>query len=181
MAREHLSSFPILQTNRLLLRRLVQDDAGEIFMLRSDEDVNRYLGRKRAENIADAKAFIEKIDGIVNSSDGFFWAVTPRDESSLAGTICFWNIDREKNKAELGYELLPAYQGKGIMTEAIAAVLRFGFDQLGFTSIEAWTHPGNLRSSALLEKAGFKRDHAAEAHKPADAPEMIYSLTATGY
>jgi [ribosomal protein S5]-alanine N-acetyltransferase len=82
------------------------------------------------------------------------------------------------SKAELGYELLASYQRKGIMTEAITAVLDFAFTQLALSKIEAWTHPQNERSSALLHKVNFRRDPDAEEAKPKDAKEFIYVLQA---
>jgi ribosomal-protein-alanine N-acetyltransferase len=175
------SLFPLLETERLQLRKLQVSDADKIFILRSDITHNQYLDRPLASSIDDAIAFINKIDGIVEKGDGYFWAIALKNEQDLAGTIGLWNIDHINAKAELGYELLPSYQHKGIMQEALAIVLTFAFTEMRLSLLEAWTHPGNKRSSALLEKFKFQRDPGAEAVKPADAPEYIYSLTATNY
>jgi [ribosomal protein S5]-alanine N-acetyltransferase len=178
MATDQVSTFTILETERLLLRKLSLNDADEIFILRSDKVHNQYLDRPIASSIEDAIAFINKIDAIVNKEEGFFWAAALKPGKTLAGTIGLWNLDKQNNKAELGYELLPAYYHQGIMTEALAKVLEFGFEKLGLSKIEAWAHPENDRSATLLHKFNFIRDHEAEKYKPEDAIEIIFSLHA---
>jgi ribosomal-protein-alanine N-acetyltransferase len=174
-------SYRTFETERLFLRRLVSGDANEIFKLRSNAIHNRDIDRPLASSIDDAKVFIDRIDSIVTKGEGWFWAISLKGETALAGTIGIWNFDEENNKAETGYELLDAYQGKGIMQEALAKVLSFSLAEAGFSKIEAWTHPENARSIALLKKFNFQRDHTAEQLKPAGANELIYSLVANDY
>lgn len=176
-----LRSFPLLTTERLLLRQLSANDVNEIFQLRSDEKHNEFIDRPGATSLQDALSFISKIEAFYENGETFFWAISLKDEPKLAGTITLWNLDKENNKAELGYELLAAQQGKGIMTEAMVAVLDFCFNTLQLSKTEAWTHPDNTRSAAVLEKFNFKRDHEAEKQKPPGAIEIIYSLTAADY
>src|SRR4051812_18202223 len=102
-----IPSFPVLQTEKLILRPLVPADAAAIHKLRSDEEVNKMVGRKGSTGIKDAEAFIDKISGMIGRSEGFYWAICLKETVDLVGTICLWNLDRETNKVELGYELLP--------------------------------------------------------------------------
>ncbi|MBK7227389.1 MAG: GNAT family N-acetyltransferase, partial [Ignavibacteriales bacterium] len=81
----------------------------------------------------------------------------------LIGSICLWNLSREENKAEIGYELLPDFQGKGIAQEAMLAVLDCGFNIMLLNKIEAYTHKENSSSIKLLEKFTFVRDLDAES------------------
>src|SRR3982751_1592761 len=111
--------FPVLTTTRLLLRRLSIDDAPEIFALRSDPIVNKYLERIKARSIEDAVDFIKKINFGIDADQSIYWAISFKGELGLIGTICLWNFSDEENKAEIGYELLPSYHGKGIMHEAL--------------------------------------------------------------
>lgn len=67
-------------------------------------------------------------------------------------------------KAEIGYELLPDFQGKGIMQEAISKVIDFGILHIGLNSIEAYTHSKNQSSTRLLEKFNFKKNSAGEGN-----------------
>jgi RimJ/RimL family protein N-acetyltransferase len=170
--------FPYLTTERLQLRPLSIDDAQEIYLLRSDEKHNEFIDRPRATSLDDAKAFINKIEKLLSEGISYFWVVSFKNGAELIGTLTLWNFDKERNTAEIGYELLPAYYGKGIMTEALPAVLEFAFNTLKLSKIEAWTHENNVRSSALLLKFGFTRDAEAEKNRPEDVNDMIFSKKA---
>jgi [ribosomal protein S5]-alanine N-acetyltransferase len=161
--------FPELITERLVLRQLIQGDVKEIFMLRSDEDVNKFLDRPKAVSIDEARQFIHKINDVVTNSEGVYWAVSLKNEQALIGTICYWNIDEEKKSAEIGYELLPAFQGKGIMQEAIQKAISFGFNNMHLEMITAFPHNDNKNSIKLLEKNNFSRDEKIEK-------EMVHDL-----
>jgi len=132
----------------------MQDDA-EIFFLRSDETVNKYLASPIAESIQDARDFINKINNNTANSESVYWAITVNGNNKLIGTICIWNIEREENKAEIGYVIHPAYAGKGFMHEAVSAVIEYGFRQMKLLRLEAVLHPENKRSISLLERIGF--------------------------
>jgi [ribosomal protein S5]-alanine N-acetyltransferase len=171
------NSIPTLETERTILRQLFSSDAQEIFLLRSNEKVNEYIDREPASSIEDGFSFISNIKTLTDRNESFYWAITLKGASALAGTITLWHLDVAKNKAEIGYELLPEHQGKGIMEEVLTRVLDFCFDTLKIGAIEAWLLPNNEKSIRLLDKFGFKRDTAAEADKPAGAKEIIYSLS----
>lgn len=145
-----------LTTERLFLRELRLDDAGEIFRLRSNKDVNDLIGRQSAVTIDDAIDFIRMIQANAANDKGVLWAITLTGDPKLIGTVLYWNIEREKDKAELGYELLPEHWGKGIMTEALKKVIEFGFKELKFKEIMADPNERNDKSIRLLEKLGFK-------------------------
>src|SRR6185436_18378752 len=110
--------FPRLITDRLVLRQLEMQDDGEIFFLRSDKTVNKFLASPIAKSIQDARDFIEKIVKSTSNNESVYLAITIKGNNKLIGTICIWNIEREENKAEIGYVLHPVYFGKGLMHEA---------------------------------------------------------------
>jgi ribosomal-protein-alanine N-acetyltransferase len=173
----NFTPFPRLTTNRLQLRGLKKKDAGEILILRSDERVNKFLDRPKAVTINDAKNFIEKILSAVKSNQSIYWAITLKDADTLIGTICMWNISLENNMAEMGYELHPGFQGKGLMQEAISAVTDYGFNKMDLQVITASTHPGNLKSIKLLLKNNFVPDENYEyADKEIAGNESAYYL-----
>lgn len=150
-----ITTFPILTTERLILRQLDVLDEQEIFFLRSDERVNKYLVAQIAQSVEEARAFINKINaGIINNEWGY-WGITFKNDNKLIGTICFWNFSKEENKAEIGYVLHPDLQGKGIMQEAIQKVIDYGFEKMKLRSIEAVLNPDNARSISLLKRNGF--------------------------
>ncbi|MNT86503.1 Ribosomal-protein-serine acetyltransferase [compost metagenome] len=74
----------------------------------------------------------------------------------MIGVICFWNFDILNETVEIGYELLPQFQGKGIMKEAIACLLEYGFNTMEARKIVAFPSAENPASVKLLEKSGFK-------------------------
>lgn len=171
--------FPILTTGRLILRRLELNDAAEILTLRSDERVNEFLARPKSITIDEVLEFINKIDNGIKNDDWFYWAICLKSNPSLAGTICLWNIDKENGRAEVGYELLPDSQGKGLAQEALSKIIDYGFNTLQFKTIVAYPHSSNERSIKLLEKNNFKRDAALEDEfykTEQAASEVIYSL-----
>ena len=154
--------FPELVSERLLLRSLQPTDANEIFALRSDDNVNKYIERKKATSIEDAYRFIEMIAKNVSNNETLLWAIELKQTHAFAGTVLLWNINKEKDEIELGYELLPAYHGKGIMQEAIEVVLRFAFDSLKFSSVVAIAHKENIPSLKVLQRNNFELKNEME-------------------
>lgn len=178
------TNFPCLETKRLKLGPLQPEDAPEIFALRSSKQVNQFLDRKPATSMEDAEGFIDTIRSKTGDGKQLFWAIHLKGEKKLVGTVLLWNISVADAKAELGYELLPHYQGKGIIQEAVRAALRYGFEIMNLQTIEAFTWPVNKASLRVLEKFHFTRDH--EAEKRADENDgrgdnVIYSLSATKF
>jgi ribosomal-protein-alanine N-acetyltransferase len=124
--------------------------------IRSNAEVNKYLERSNDITIDGALSFIKMIQGIVSRGEGFYWAITLADKDEVIGTICYWNLEAANKKAEVGYELYPDQQGKGLMQEALLAVLNYGFETAGFELITACPLEGNESSVKLLSKSGFK-------------------------
>ncbi|HET7898227.1 MAG TPA: GNAT family N-acetyltransferase [Flavisolibacter sp.] len=163
MLTTHTTTFPVLSTERLTLRQLTQDDSQEVFRLLTDADVNKYYGRLRAASFEEACTYIQYINVGISKNKVFYWGICLHEESKIAGTICLWNLRKEEGIIEVGYELLPEYQRKGIMQEVLPAITGFAFDVLGYKKIEAWPSDDNQRSIHLLEKIGFRRDTEAES------------------
>jgi RimJ/RimL family protein N-acetyltransferase len=154
----NFNPFPLLSTGRLLLRKVIKEDASEIFFLRSHKSVMEFLDRPVAKSIEDAHQLIRKIDDSLIANEGITWAITLKNRSALIGTIGFWKITKEHYRAEIGYLLHPRFQGKGMMQEAFTAVLDYGFKVMYLHSVEANVNPGNLASIKLLEKNNFTRE-----------------------
>lgn len=88
----------------------------------------------------------------------YMWAITRAEDDVAIGGCCFWNIDQDSRHAELGYELGREHWGQGIAKEALAAVLDYGFTELGFHRVEACPLAMNERSINLLEGLNFHRE-----------------------
>ena len=158
MLKLNFNPFPLITTERLVLRQVSSFDVNEIFFLRSDEEVLRYIQRKPAKNIEEAIQFIQLLNTALANNESINWAITIKNNPKLIGNICLWNIQPEHSRAEVGYSLHTAWQGKGIMHEAITAVLRYGFNTMKLHSIEGQVDPENTPSIKLLEKNGFVRE-----------------------
>lgn len=150
--------FPVLCTSRLILRQVDSNDIDEIFFLRSDEDMMRFLDRYPAESEEEALYFVQKITNAEQKNESITWALTRGENSPLIGTICFWQIQKDHFRAELGYALLSSFQHMGFMQEAITAVLDYGFNVMKLHSVEANVKPSNHASIKLLERNGFKKE-----------------------
>ncbi len=154
----NFNPFPELKTDRFLLRNLNISDSYEIFLLHSDETVNKYLDRNIQSNIVEAEIFIAKINDGIRKNKWIYWAISSIEKQNLIGTVCLWNFSENNNVAEIGYELIPKYFGKGIMHEALKSVIDYGFEILNLTRIEAFTHKDNNESIKLLLKNNFYLD-----------------------
>ena len=154
----NFTPFPELKTERLVLRRILMEDAQALFEMRSDERVMQFLDRPRAKSIADAENLIRLIDHDIENNIGITWGVSLTGTSRLIGTMGFWNITKAHFRAEIGYLLHPDFQGKGLMIESAKKTIDFGFREMGLHSIEANINPNNLRSAKMLEKCGFVKE-----------------------
>ena len=149
------SPFPVLLTERLVLRALVESDEYEIYQQRSDPRILEHIDIQVARSLDDARQFIQKISLTVQEKTGIYWAIALRDNPLLIGTICLWNFSHLPASAEIGYSLHPDFQGKGYMQEALNAVMEFSFRNMHASTLEAFTNPENAPSIRLLTRNGF--------------------------
>jgi len=150
--------FQNLETERLLLRRVTPADVTEVLELRSNPDTMRYIPRPLLTNTEKALAHIQMIEDKIENNIGINWAITLKGNPKLLGIIGHYRIQPENHRSEIGYMLLPQYSGQGITTEAIKAVLKYGFEVLNMHSIEAIIDPQNFASERVLQKNGFVKE-----------------------
>lgn len=166
MLNKTFTSFPILTTERLTLRQPVINDDQEIFTLRSDSEINKYLDRQISNTIDDARNFINKVNENSNKGESLYWAITLSDKNILVGTICLFGFSEENYKCEIGYELLTNFQGQGIMKEAVEKVIDYAFNTIKVQKIEAFFHRDNQSSVKLLEKFSFRNSNEPDKTNP---------------
>jgi [ribosomal protein S5]-alanine N-acetyltransferase len=158
MLTPHFDPFPTIVTSRLLLREVTLADAAQLFYLRSDPAVLKYLDKEPEKSVDETIALINQVKKNKEDGDGILWGITLKDSDIIVGTICYWRMQKEHFRAEIGYALHPAQQGKGIMDEAIKAVLQYGFESIQLHSVEANVNPANEASRKLLERNGFIKE-----------------------
>ena len=151
--------FPELLSKRLLLRKLILADAPAVQLLRSDEEVMKYINRPLTLTIGDAEKWVQMALDSLDKNEGITWAISLKEAPDMhIGNIGLWRIEMENYRAEIGYMLDPSLQGKGIMFEALEKVVDYGFTIMKLHSIEARLDPRNVASSAVVRKAGFVQE-----------------------
>jgi ribosomal-protein-alanine N-acetyltransferase len=147
-----------LLTPRLLLRPMVLEDAEAMHAFKSDPEATRWFGQEPKTGIEQTRGWVRS--GLEGRKEGtsITWAITLRDTGKVIGECCLWNIDRSSMRAELGYELLRSYWKRGLMSEALKAVLEYSFSEMRLNRIEANPLSINLDSQKVLIGLGFKQE-----------------------
>lgn len=150
--------FKNLETERLLLRRVSKNDLNEIIELRGNPETMKFIPRPLVKTEEDALNHFKMIDEKIEKNEGINWAITVKENPKLIGIIGHYRIQPENHRCEIGYMILPQYNGQGIVTEAIKAVLEYGFEDMNMHSIEAVIDPDNIASERVLQKNGFVKE-----------------------
>lgn len=152
------ATFPLLKTERFVLRANRDDDAADIFRIMSNPHVTRYFGQLPMKSLDDALKLVQARRTAFAEEEGIRWAISNPVDDKLIGTCGFWRLIKPHFRAEIGYELAPEWWGQGVMVEALTAALSFGFTRMGLHSVEAQIHPQNRSSQRVLEKLGFVQE-----------------------
>lgn len=158
---------PELETARTRLRSLTSEDAPALYRIFSDPEAMRYYDVEPFTQAAQADELVTFFEKRQVTGTGCRWGIelisngasATRHSAGLVGTIGFNRFERTAvRRAVLGYDLVREVWGQGLATEAVRAVIEYGFSELGLNRIEAYTEPENVASQRVLEKAGFTRE-----------------------
>jgi [ribosomal protein S5]-alanine N-acetyltransferase len=157
---ENFSFLPFqnLESERLLLRQITTADVNEMYAMRSNAAVMKYIPRPLAKNHEEALEHIKLLQDNLEKNLGINWGITIKGNPTLVGLIGHFRIRWENFRSEVGYMLLPVYHGKGIATEAIKLAVEYGFNEMKMHSLEGIIAPENIASSRVLEKNGFVKE-----------------------
>lgn len=149
--------FPVLETERLLLRRVSADDADGLFLCYSDPEVMKYMATPLDNKDAIAGILEDYTEGF---KDGYnlIWSIVIKETGAFAGTAGFEEFSFLDSKADIGFSLLPSCQGKGYMREALLEIMDCGFNSLKINRIQTTVVPENTSSVNLLAGLGFKKE-----------------------
>ncbi|OZI11119.1 GNAT family N-acetyltransferase [Bacillaceae bacterium SAS-127] len=150
--------FPVLETERLILREITKEDSEGIFACFSNNDVTRYYGQATLESIEQAEKFVNFFAQNYNEKRGIRWGIERKDTKGIIGTIGFNAWVPKHKRAEIGYELHPTQWRKGYALEAISKVLSYGFEVMDLTRVGAVVFLENEASNNLLIKMGFQQE-----------------------
>ncbi len=171
--------FKNLETERLLLRRVAPTDVNEIIELRGNTETMKFIPRPLVTNTEEALAHYHLINDKIESNEGINWAITIKGNPKLIGIMGHYRIQLEHYRSEVGYMILPQFNGQGITAEALKAVLAYGFDDMGLHSVEGVLDAENHSSERVLQKSGFvKEAHFLEneCYNGVFRDSLVYSL-----
>lgn len=155
----NFKEFPVLSTDRLLLREHSMADASTLFSMRTNEEVMGFIHRERPKSIHDIEAFIRTFNEGFNQGQHIAWVITLKENpAQMIGSIGYWRTNLANYRAEIGYMLHPAFWRKGIVSEALKATISFGFEEMKLHSIQANIDPLNDASRQILLKHGFVKE-----------------------
>lgn len=151
-------TFPVLETDRLLLREVSHEDLELVYRFNADPQALRYVPRAPYTEMIQA---IEKIAGFhegYRERRGVWWTFVLKETGDLLGYGGFFDIGAEETKAEIGYGILPEHWGQGYMSEAVAEMTRFGFEDMGLHRIIGRVAPANEPSARILARLGYEKE-----------------------
>lgn len=152
---EIYGNLPILETERLILRKVTEADTEAIFEYGSSEEVTRHVLWNRHVTVDDTKAFMDYIQKRYKEKQVAPWGMEYKENGNFIGTIDFVWWKPEHKVAEIGYVLSSDYWGKGLTTEAAKEIIQFGFKQMDLIRIQAKCFSENIASERVMQKCGM--------------------------
>jgi ribosomal-protein-alanine N-acetyltransferase len=150
--------FPRLETNRLILREMHLCDADALYQILSDEAVTQYYDDEAFTDISQAQDQIESWENGYKNRWSLRWGIALNSGGGILGTCGYYGFHTWHQRAAIGYELARSHWRKGLMTEALTAILNFGFEVMELNRVQASVIPGNISSIRLLENLGFANE-----------------------
>lgn len=177
---EELEEFPQLKTDRLILRKMTLDDVGFYFRHFNNEKIVKGSCFPGPRSLRAAKEELERYCiKPFKENTGIRWGILIKKKDVLIGTCGYYDWHKIVRRAEIGYDLDPAHWGRGIMTEALRAVLRYGFNKMRLNRIQAIIDSQNSRSMKLVYRLGFKKEGVLRQRSYFDGQfrdDVIFSL-----
>lgn len=157
------SSFPFIHTERLVLRQMDSRDAADIYAFYSDPLVTKHLDWFGPPSIEDSRMLIDSWNQAFEDRKLIPWGISFSNNTQIMGTIMLMPTRGTFEEAPrfpltIGYDLKPEFWNKGIMSEALKAVLDFSRKHIGPRRIQAEVHPENVASLKVLKKLGFQEE-----------------------
>lgn len=150
-------NFPILKTDRLLLRKFVGSDLENVFKALSHPDITKHYGVS-CPTLEATKTQMKFFSALEKNGTGIWWAVCSLDKTMFYGAAGLNNLNKEHKKAEIGFWLLTDHWGKGIIAEAIPLVCDYGFNKLALHRIEAIVETENSNCKSVMRKLNFEHE-----------------------
>lgn len=154
-------TFPRIETERLILRGITHDDTHALFRNFADPEVAKWFFEHPYTELTQATQIIDAFIKEFEQGQGITWAITLKESRAYIGTCGYGDLEIA-DQGEIGFDLAKAQWGRGLMAEALTAIIEYGFEVLSLRQIEAHTYSHNTRARRLLEKLGFQLGTVSE-------------------
>ena len=169
----------ILETDRLILRKMTLDDAQDIFEYAKDEKISKWVTWPVHKSIDDTKKFINFVLDGYKKNKHLGFVAERKDDKKVIGTVGFNEFFYDHDKSEISYTFGTKYWGKGYATEAAKKIVAFGFNELGLNKIQAYVFVPNEASKKVLKKVGMQFEGLSrQARKNLDGKYLDLELYA---
>jgi [ribosomal protein S5]-alanine N-acetyltransferase len=178
------NNFPILNTDRLLLREIALNDANAIYEIYSDPAVAEFDSFAPVRTIGEARNIIHNYRKDFREKKQIRWGIVRKADNNMIGTCVFMNMDHTSRRCEVGCGLVSSEWNKGFMAEALEPIIDYGFEVFDFNRIEAYIISGNSASVRLFRKLGFSYEGVVrerEYFKGSFHNEIIMSMLRSDY
>ncbi|MEG3976292.1 GNAT family protein [Microcoleus sp. herbarium8] len=151
-----LSNLPTIETERLLLRKITLNDASDMFEYACHSEVSEYTMWSTHTSLEDTKYFIKSLIKMYKKRELVDWGIVHKVDEKFIGTCGFVEWSMNHSRAEIGYALSGRYWGEGYMSEAVNAVIEFGFREMLLNRIMGRCEVNNIASARVMEKVGMQ-------------------------
>lgn len=158
MNRDCFSKFPIIDTDRIMLREINVGDVEAILKIYGDPKVAEYDWFEPFDTLEKAIKLVNHFNKEFEEQEEITWGIVRKEDKALIGYCCLGDFDDDARRSEIGYGLMSSEWNKGYATEVVKALTKFGFEALNLNRIEAFITPGNDASIRVLKKSGFLQE-----------------------
>ncbi len=156
--RSLFSIMPVLETERLLLRKMEMRDAQDMYEYSRDPLVAKYVLWEAHSSVSDTKGYIRYMLRKYRNGEPSSWCIVEKATDKVVGTIGYMWYQQDNSACEVGYSLARKCWNRGYMTEALKAVLDYSFRELGINRVEAQHETENPASGAVMRKCGMAKE-----------------------
>ena len=147
---------PTLYTKSLMLRKITLEDAQDIFEYSKDPEVTRFVTWEPHKSIDDSINFLKSVIRRYENNEPSDWGIIYKENNKFIGTCGYVLWVPVHSLVEIAYALSREYWGKGLVTEAVKEVIKYGFEKMNLNRIYARCFVENIGSQKVLEKVGMK-------------------------
>ncbi|MGB8687124.1 MAG: GNAT family protein [Microcoleus sp.] len=151
-----LANLPSIETDRLLMRKITLNDANDMFEYAADPQVSEYTMWSTHSSIEETKYFLKSLLKMYKRRELVDWGIVHKAEKKLIGTCGYVEWSMTHSRGEIGYALDRKYWNQGYMSEAVNAIMEFGFREMLLNRIEAKCEVNNIGSARVMEKVGMQ-------------------------